>query len=103
MSRKKQKTKEQEMLYLLTNERTPMKEQMLQMIYQAVEHNQIGYADVQDPDTGEVIPILIGLELDVNGKVLGGAPLARLFLTQKELQKSYRLPDGAGGYLNLDD
>lgn len=88
-------------MFLLTNDLNPEKENLLRMFYRGVASGQIAYADLKNVRTEEVIPMLVGLELDKNGKVIGAMPIARLS-SGEEMDDDYLFPDGQGGYSKVD-
>ena len=95
------KTKEQAAkvpLMFLTNERTPYKANMLLMLYKAAETAQLGYMDGLHPETGEIHPLLVGIEPTENGQFRVHA-LARIFNNLDEIPQ-YLMPDGNGNYLD---
>lgn len=90
--------KPEDYLYILTNERTEMKANMLLMLYKAVSIGQLGYMDGMDPDSGEIVPLLVGFQPTENGK-FNVFPLARIF-NKVDGIPHYLVPDGQGGYLD---
>lgn len=88
-------------LVVLTNERTPFKAQQILMLYQAVHAAQLAYMDGLNPDTGEVEPLLVGLEPTDDGQ-FRVFPLAKL-LSKLDEVPAYQVPDGQGGYINASD
>lgn len=90
--------KPEDYLYILTNERTDMKANMLLMMYKAMGLGQLGYMDGMDPDTGEIVPLLVGFQPDSTGK-FNVYPLARIF-NKVDGIPHYLVPDGAGSYID---
>lgn len=88
-------------LVVLTNERTPFKAQQILMLYQAVHAAQLAYMDGLNPGTGEVEPLLVGLEPTDDGQ-FRVFPLAKL-LSKLDEVPAYQVPDGQGGYINASD
>lgn len=86
-------------LVLLTNERTQYKANQLIMLYKAASVAQLAYMDGMDPDTGEIVPLLVGLEAVAGVNQFKVYPLAKLIGNLSEI-KSYLVPDGAGGYVD---
>lgn len=73
----------------------------MQAIYQSVGTNQLGYMDGLDPDTKEIVPLLVGIDREEDGK-MNLYPIAKLFLTPEELKtyltpSEYTLPTDANG------
>jgi hypothetical protein len=85
-------------LILLTNDRTPFKGAMLETIYKATALAQLGYMDGLDPETGDIIPLLVGLQPTENDTQFKVYPLARIL--QKDEIKFYLVPDGTGSYID---
>lgn len=97
MARKSKKNKvPQHPLVILTNEKNPFKPQLLQMLYQAVEYRQVAYMDGMDPETGEIVPLLVGIEHQKDG-IAVRVPLARLLGSDAP---NYLIPDGEGNYVS---
>lgn len=90
---------EQIPLMVLTNERTAFKGKMLMMIYQGAAMAQLAYMDGQDPDTGEIVPLLVGLEPEGTEGKFNVWPLAKI-ISKTEGFKRYLVPDGKGGYFD---
>lgn len=86
-------------LVIASNDRNPMKEQFIQALHQAALHCQLGYMDGMDPDTGEITPLLVGVEYNEAGQPCKLWPLGTVFLTADNL-KNYLVPDGNGQYFN---
>ncbi len=82
-------------LHVLSNEPQPWKYDLMQMLYTGSINNQLGYMDAMNKDTGELERLLVGLQLNNEGKV-DAYPIAR-FLEQDEITK-YLAPDGKGAY-----
>ena len=81
---------------VVTNDNNPIKRDFLAILHQAALHNQLGYMDGMDPDTGEIVPLLVGVEHLEDGK-MQLYPLAHAFLETDKL-KNYLVPDGNGSY-----
>jgi hypothetical protein len=86
-------------IMVLTNEPTELKVRTLELIYQSLSYGQIAYMDGKDPDTGEVVPMLVALEPAGDNKVTI-YPIARLFDKNDKLTE-YLVPDGLGNYRNV--
>lgn len=100
MSKKSKKIKADEVpLMVLTNERTPMKGNMLMMLYKAASVGQLAYMDGMDPDTGDIVPLIVGLEPSEDGTKSNIWPLAKIIGKSAEI-KNYLIPDGVGGYFD---
>lgn len=95
----KKKVKKVEAPFLcITNEPSESKVNILQIIYQAVHNGQLAYMDGMDPDTGEIVPLLVGLAPDSSGTKVSVYPLADIrMLTTKNITQ-YLVPDGRGNY-----
>lgn len=87
-------------LLVFTNDKqgAARKGEMLKMLYRAVSIGQLAYVDGLDPDTGETIPLLCGIEPTGVGNQVRVYPLAKIFNKQSEVIKQYGVPDGQGGY-----
>ena len=72
---------------------------MLLMLYKAVSMAQLAYMDGMDPETGEIHPLLVGLEGTQDGK-FNVYPLARLF-NKLDAIPAYLTPDGEGNYVDF--
>lgn len=99
MSKKKKAKAEEIPLMILTNERTPFKGNMMKMIYQAVSLGQLAYMDGKDEETGEIVPLLVGLEPTEDLHKFAVYPLAKIFVKGEEM-RTYLVPDGVGGYFD---
>jgi hypothetical protein len=82
-------------LHVLSNEPSQFKYDFLEMLYHGAMGNTIGYMDAKRRDSGEIERLLVGLELNAEGKV-DAYPLAR-FLNPEEVA-NYQAPDGRGGW-----
>lgn len=83
---------------VMTNEPNPIKTQFIEILHQAALNGQLGYMDGKDPDTGEIVPLLVGIERE--GSMIRAYPIAHAFLKVEEM-KNYLAPDGQGNYLDL--
>ena len=88
-------------LLVQTNEPSLSKEYILKNFYKAAQHYQIGYMDGMDPDTGDIVPLLILLDMSENGTLVDLHAIARIFDSPKDF-KNYLVPDGKGNYVSLD-
>lgn len=86
---------------VVSNDANPIKRQFLAILHQAALHNQLGYMDGMDPDTGDIVPLLVGVERLDEGK-MKFYPLAAAFLDADKL-KNYLVPDGNGKYFEQHD
>jgi hypothetical protein len=86
-------------LMILTNERTPFKGNMMKMIYQACSVGQLGYMDGKNAETGEIVPMLVGLEPTGDLHKFAVYPLAKIFVKGEDVV-TYLVPDGVGGYFD---
>jgi hypothetical protein len=86
---------------ILSNEVTKFKLDILQAIYDSVVHGQLGYLDAKDPETGEIVPLLVGIEFNTDG-TFKPYPIAK-FISGKDVFKDYLVPDGKGGYVSGAD
>lgn len=80
---------------LLTNELTDLKKFMIKSIVQAADYDELAYMDGRDPDTGEIVPLLVALENNGNNNV-SVYPIARFYVGRDIPQ--FELPDGRGNY-----
>ena len=86
-------------LLLMTNEPTELKLKTLELLYQSLAYGQLAYMDGKDPETGAIIPLLVGLQPEENNKV-SIYPLAKLIT--KEDKTNYLIPDGKGNYTSVN-
>lgn len=86
-------------IMLLTNERSPMKAHMMMMLYRAAELGQLGYMDGKNPETGEIVPLLIGIEPNSDNTQMRVFPIGRIFTDMTDMP-AYLTPDGQGGYMD---
>jgi hypothetical protein len=96
MQRAKVRYERERVLKLLTNELTDLKKSTLRVILQGCEYDEIGYMDGRDSATGEIVPLLVGLQPDGNGSFTI-YPIARLYLKQDIPE--FEPPDGRGNYI----
>lgn len=82
-------------IMVLTNEPTEFKVRTLELIYQAASYGGIAYMDGKDSETGEIVPLLVGIKQEGEDK-FSIWPFAKLF-ENKDI-KQYLVPNGAGGY-----
>lgn len=85
-------------LIILSNDRNDGQAQLLQMFYRATQLGQIGLITGMDPETGEVHPMLAGIEY-VDGNIQGVYPLARILESTEEIERIL-IPDGKGNYVS---
>jgi len=86
-------------LKLLTNEPTELKKSTLRIMYQACDFEELAYMDGRDPATGEIVPLLIGLQVEADGQY-SIYPVARLYMG-KDIP-DFEPPDGRGSYIKRD-
>jgi len=86
-------------IVILTNDRNPAKANLMFSLYNAVKAGKLGYMDGMDPDTGSIVPMLVGIEPSPDGKFEANNiyPLAILVRSEEESFK-YWMPDGGGNY-----
>lgn len=89
----------QNKLVIATNNPNPIKADFIRLLHNAALHNQLGYMDGMDPDTGDEVPLLVGVEYDDEGNPKQLWPLAIAFIDGSKL-KNYLAPDGNGSYYN---
>lgn len=87
-------------LMLMTNEPNEDKLRFMELLYQAMAVGQVAYMDGKDPDTGEIVPLIVGIQPEANGLV-SIYPLARIIKPTDE-SINYHVPDGAGAYSPLN-
>lgn len=92
----KLKYEKERVLKLLTNEMTDLKKMTLKMIVQAADYDELGYMDGRDPTTGEIVPLLVGLEPNGAGSFTI-YPIARFYLGSEIPE--FEPPDGRGNYI----
>lgn len=86
-------------LLLMTNEPTELKLKTLELLYQSLSFGQLAYMDGKNPETGEIVPLLVGLQPEANNKV-SIYPVAKLI--SKDDNVNYLVPDGQGNYSPLN-
>lgn len=85
-------------LYKFTNSgESPHLDSLLAMFYQGAYDNTIGIMDAYNLNTEEVETILVGVQVDENGKPVC-FPLAKLLKAEEVPQ--YLSPDGKGSYFD---
>lgn len=88
-------------MYKFTNkEESPYLDSLMMMFYQGCYSNTIGIMESHNLKTGEVEMILVGVELDAEGKA-DCYPLA--VLLRAEDVPNYLSPDGKGGFYDQND
>ena len=87
-------------ILLISNEPTEFKARTLELIYESIALGQLGYMDGKDGDTGEIVPLLVGLK-PVSDTRYEVYPIARL-LINKDDHANYLVPNGAGDYSRPD-
>lgn len=90
-------------IVIMTNDRNPIKANLMFSLYNTVKAGRLGYMDGMDPDTGDIVPMLVGIEPSPDGTVHANNvyPLAILVRSDYESFK-YWIPDGAGNYCKRD-
>ncbi len=83
-------------LHLISNEPTEYKEALLRMFYEGTLRNTLAYADARVKATGEIVPMLVGLEYSALSGKVESFPVA-LIVPANDGEK-YELPNGHGGY-----
>lgn len=88
-------------LYKFTNkEESPQLDNILAMFYTGVNDNTIGIMESWDLENEREALILVGIEVDENGKPVC-FPLAQIL--RAEDVGSFLSPDGKGGYFDMFD
>lgn len=91
----------QPILFKFTNkEESPWLDSVLAMFYDGVFRNRIGIMDAWNLDTEQEETVLVGIELDEDGKP-DCFPLAKLL--RAEDVKNYLSPDGKGEFYDQFD
>lgn len=85
---------------ILSNEPNELKLHTLELIYNSVAYGQLGYCDGKDPVTGEIVPLLVGLDPLPDGSGFAIYPVARILGKNDPL--NYLVPDGIGNYQSAD-
>ena len=95
----KQAEGQEALLLVFSNDKTPdnmqMKQGLLKMVYHTVLTNKLAIMDAKDETTGEVVPVLVGVEQNESG--ISCYPLF-VPITDTEAAK-YAAPDGKGNYV----
>lgn len=84
-------------LLVLSNDNNPIKRNLLEAIVESISTNQLGYVDGMDPETGAIVPLLVGIDRNEDGMRL--YPIAQVFLDPTTL-KRYLTPDEHGNFTN---
>jgi hypothetical protein len=84
---------------VLSNDPTEQKLQTMELLYASLAFGQLGYMDGQIEETGEIVPLLIGLQPTEDGN-FRIYPIAQLFSKQDKLV-DYLVPDGTGSYRKI--
>lgn len=88
-------------LFKFTNkEESPWLDSVLAMFYDGVFRNRVGIMDAYNLESGEEETLLVGIELDEDGKA-DCFPLCKLL--RAEDVKNYLSPDGKGGFYDQFD
>lgn len=82
-------------LVVITDDNNPIKRSLMENIVLSINTNQLGYVDGKDPETGEVVPLLVGIDRSEEGMQL--FPIARVFLDPNEM-KRFLVPDENGNF-----
>ena len=88
-------------LMIITNDPTELKLRTLELIYESISYGQIAYMDGKDPESGEVVPLIVALE-PVSEDKYTIYPIARLFSKDDKLIQ-YLVPNGQGEYYAAGD
>lgn len=94
----RRKTERERVLKLVTNEPTQFKKEYLRVIIQGMEFDEIGYMDGRDPNTGEIVPLLVAFEPSEAEGQFNIYPLARLYMGAD--MTAFEVPDGRGNYIS---
>lgn len=85
-------------IVIMSTDNNPIKQQLMEAIHTSAYTNQLGYLDGMDPDTGQIVPLLVGVDRDKDGG-MSFYPIAQLFLSTSEL-KRYLTPDMHGSWVD---
>lgn len=85
-------------LVILANEQNPALAHILQAFYRGTASGQIGLVVGMDPDTGEVSPMLAGIEM-AEGEIVGVYPIAKILEDMEQIERIL-IPDGQGNYVS---
>lgn len=88
------KAKPAPQICIVSNNPTPFKATQIQLLYQAAFTHQLAYMDGMHPDTGEIVPLLVGIEPETEAI----HPLAVLLNKHTDDIPNYLVPDGRGSY-----
>jgi hypothetical protein len=86
---------------ILSNDPNELKLHTMEIIYNSINNGQLAYMDAKDPGTGEIVPLLVGLDPTSNGK-FKIYPVAQLLIGVSNIPK-YLVPNGAGEYYDTSD
>jgi hypothetical protein len=86
-------------LMLITNEPTELKLRTLELLYQSMSFGQLAYLDGKDPETGEIVSLLVGIQPENDSKA-SIYPIAKFL--DKDDNTKYLIPDGNGNYSSID-
>lgn len=85
-------------LVILANDQNPALAHILQAFYRGTASGQIGLVVGMDPDTGEVSPMLAGIEM-AEGEIVGVYPIAKILEDMEQIERIL-IPDGQGNYVS---
>jgi hypothetical protein len=84
---------------MMSNSPTNSAYQRLELFYKGAAENTIGWMDALNTDTGNVEPLLVGIDIDPETGETQTFPIARIFGSYDE-SKGYLAPDGKGGWIS---
>jgi hypothetical protein len=90
---------DESVVMIISNDPSEFKVRTLELFYQAASYGGIAYMDGKDPETGDIVPLLVGVKMEAEGQ-FSIWPIAKIF--QSNDIKNYLVPDGAGNYSEPD-
>lgn len=81
---------------VMSNDPTALKIRTIELIYDSIARGQLAYMDGKDTETGEIVPLLVGLN-PVSDTKYEIYPIAKL-LIGPDARANYLVPDGNGSY-----
>lgn len=87
-------------ILVMSNEPTALKIKTIELIYDSIALGQLAYMDGKDTETGEIVPLLVGLN-PISDTKYEIYPIAKLLINKAD-HANYLVPNGAGEYTTPD-
>lgn len=88
-------------IMVLSNDPTEFKIRTIELLYQSISMGQLAYMDGKDAETGEIVPLLVGLN-PVTDERVEIYPIAKLLINNADTATKYLVPNGTGEYTEPD-